>query len=647
MHPATAQSPVETMPAPVHPHESEEGHHFEWIEFARVALVGIAAAVAWARAVPQFHGFDFISLAAGLIGGYPVFEEAISNLLARRMTMELSMTIALVSALAIREYFTALIILLFVLVAEMLEELTVGRGRRAIQTLLDLMPKQATVRRDGTTLDLPIGKVNPGDIVVVKPGAEIPVDGTVVKGYSFVDQSSITGESMRAEKVVGTTVFAGTTNLSGSLEVTTDKLGRDTVFGKIVEAVEHAEQSRAPVQKTADRLSGYLVYFALAAAVITFLITHNTRSTIAVIIVAGACGIAAGTPLAILGAIGRAARQGAIVKGGLYLETLSQVDTAILDKTGTLTFGDPEVAEIIPVPGVNSKDVVEAAAIAERPSEHPLAKAILKRASELGLPVIEPEHFDYSPGKGIFSASALGVIAVGSRALLLEKGVPSIQFTLLPENCGTVMVARNGRLLGAIRTEDRLRPEAIAAVQALKKMNMRVELLTGDALNVANAVGKKLGVDQVSAELLPHQKLERIDTLIRMGRIVVMVGDGVNDAPALAKANVGVAMGSGTDVARQSANVLLLGNNLMDFVETLRIARQCRRVIMTNFIGTLAVDTVGVGLAAFGLLNPLLAAFIHVASEMTFILNSARLVPALSGKYRRARVDAAQELTIG
>lgn len=642
MHPATAQSPTETIPAqPVLPaHESEDGHHFEWIEYARVALVAIAAAVAWTRAVPQFHGFDFISLAAAMIGGYPVFEEAISNLLARRMTMELSMTIALVSALAIRECFTALIILLFVLVAEMLEELTVGRGRRAIQSLLNLMPKQAAVRREGALVDLPIEQVHPGDIIVVKPGAEIPVDGTVVKGYSFVDQSSITGESTRAEKVVGTIVFAGTTNLSGSLEVSTDKLGRDTVFGKIVEAVEHAEQSRAPVQKTADRLSGYLVYFALAAAVLTFLITHNIRSTIAVIIVAGACGIAAGTPLAILGAIGRAAHQGAIVKGGLYLEMLSQVDTVILDKTGTLTFGDPEVAEIVPVPGVNSKDVIEAAAIAERPSEHPLAKAILKRASELSLPVVEPEHFEYSPGRGIFCASALGVIAVGSRALLLEKGVPPIQFTLLAENSGTVMVARNGRLLGAIRTEDRLRPEAIAAVQALKKMNMRVELLTGDLLNVANAVGKKLGVDQVSAELLPHQKLERIDTLIRMGRVVVMVGDGVNDAPALAKANVGVAMGSGTDVARQSANVLLLGNNLMGFVETLRIARQCRRVIMTNFAGTLAVDSVGIGLAAFGLLNPLLAAFIHVASEMTFVLNSARLVPALSGKYRRERAAA-------
>jgi heavy metal translocating P-type ATPase len=595
--------------------------------------------VVWSSAGPQFHGFDLIVLAAALICGYPVFEEAISNLLSRRMTMELSMTIALVSALAIREFFTALIILLFVLIAEMLEELTVDRGRRAIQTLLDLLPKRATVRRDGTLVDLPIERLAPGDVVVVKPGAEIPVDGTVARGYSFVDQSSITGESTRAEKVAGSTVFAGTTNLAGSLEVITEKLGRDTVFGKIVEAVESAEQSRAPVQKTADRLSGYLVYFALAAALVTFLITHNIRSTIAVIIVAGACGIAAGTPLAILGAIGRAAHRGAIVKGGLYLEMLSEVDTVILDKTGTLTFGNPEVSEIIAVAGIREEEGVHPAAIAKRPSEHPLAKAVLKKAVELALPVIEPEHFEYAPGKGIFCSSKLGVIAVGSRSLLLEKGVPPGELARLGENTGTVLVARNGRLLGAIRTEDRLRPEAVEAVRALKKMNLQVELLTGDSLGISDAVGKKLGVDLVYAELLPHQKLERIDTLMRAGRVIVMVGDGVNDAPALARASVGVAMGSGTDVARQSANVLLLGNNLLDFVETLKTARQCRRVIMTNFAGTLLVDAVGVGLAAAGMLNPLLAAFIHVASEMTFILNSARLVPALSGKYRRERVE--------
>jgi len=315
------------------------------------------------------------------------------------------------------------------------------------------------------------------------------------------------------------------------------------------------------------------------------------------------------------------------------------VDTVILDKTGTLTFGDPEVAEIVTAPGIREQEVIEAAAIAERPSEHPLAKAVLKKAAELALPVIEPEHFEYSPGRGIFTSSSLGVIAVGSRSLLVEKGVTPDQFARLGEHNGTVFVARNGRLLGSIRTEDRLRPEAVRAVQALKKMGLQVELLTGDSLNISNSVGRKLGVDQVSAELLPHQKLERIDMLIRAGRVIVMVGDGVNDAPALARASVGVAMGSGTDVARQSADVLLLGNNLLDFVETLKTARQCHRVIMTNFGGTLAVDAVGVGLAAMGMLNPLLAAFIHVASEMTFILNSARLVPALSGKYRRERTS--------
>lgn len=615
--------------------DTEHEEHSSWAEALRVAFVVVAAAAVWFRVWEPVESISLVGVAGILIGGWPIFREAFENLIARRMTMELSMTIALVSALAIREYFTALIILLFVLVAEMLEKLTVGRGRRAIQTLLDLMPKRATVRRDGVFTDLPIDQLTPGDIVLVKPGSEIPVDGMVVRGYSFVDQSSITGESTQAEKVEGTTVFAGTTNISGSLEINTVKLGRDTVFGRIVEVVEHAEQTRAPVQKTADRLAGYLVYFALAAALITFLITQNIVSTIAVIIVAGACGIAAGTPLAILGAIGRAAHRGAIVKGGLYMELLGSVDTVILDKTGTLTFGDPEVTEVVAAPGVREEEVVEAAAIAERPSEHPLAKAILKKAAQLSLPIIEPEHFEYSPGKGIFSSSKIGIIAVGSRSLLVEKGVTPDQFARLGKNAGTVLVARNGRLLGSIRTEDCLRPEAVRAVQALKKMGLQVELLTGDSLSIANAVARKLGVDQVSAELLPHQKLERIDMLIRAGRITVMVGDGVNDAPALARATVGVAMGSGTDVARQSADVLLLGNNLLDFVETLKTARQCHRVIMTNFTGTLAVDAVGVGLAAFGMLNPLLAAFIHVASEMTFILNSARLIPALSGKYRR------------
>src|ERR1700736_4686186 len=258
------------------------------------------------------------------------------------------MASAIVAALAVREIFTALVITLFVLVAEILEGLTVGRGRTAIRHLVGLLPTNAIVRRNEAWQDVETKEIAVGEIVLVKPGTRIPVDGVVAGGHSFVDQATITGESMPAEKSKGASVYAGTINQSGALEIRVDRMGRDTTFGKIIDAVERAEKSRAPIQGIADRLAGYLVYFALAAAAITFLITHNARSTISVVIVAGACGIAAGTPLAILGSIGRAAQDGAIVKGGLYLEKLADVDTILLDKTGTLTFGTPAVTEIRP-----------------------------------------------------------------------------------------------------------------------------------------------------------------------------------------------------------------------------------------------------------------------------------------------------------
>jgi P-type Cu+ transporter len=298
--------------------------------------------------------------------------EAYENIAQRRMTMELSMAITIVAALAIREIFTALVITLFVLVAEILESLTVGRGRKAIQRLVDLLPSTATVRRHGVWIDLEIAQITLQDVVLVKPGGRIPVDGTVVGGDSFVDQAPITGESMPVEKHPGANLYAGTTNQSGALEVCVERIGGDTTFGKIIAAVETAEKSRAPIQGIADRLAGYLVYFALGAAVLTFLLTHNIRSTISVVIVAGACGIAAGTPLAILGSIGRAAQHGAIIKGGLYLEKLREVDTVLLDKTGTLTYGTPELIDVQPAQGVSDTLLLKTAAIAESRSEHPI-----------------------------------------------------------------------------------------------------------------------------------------------------------------------------------------------------------------------------------------------------------------------------------
>jgi heavy metal translocating P-type ATPase len=609
--------------------EAESSEHEPSIarrDLYRIMFVAVAAASLWfLKAVPT-PVYVGIGVLCAAVGGYPIFREAIENILERRMTMELSMTIAILAALAIREAFTALVITLFVLVAEVLESLTVGRGRRAIRHLIELLPASATVRRGGAWTDIEIKNVLPGEVILVKPGGRIPVDGSVEAGHSFVDQATITGEFQPVEKSPGAGVFAGTINQSGALEIRAERLGRDSTFGKIIEAVERAEKSRAPIQKTADRLAGYLVYFAVAAAGLTFLITHNSRSTISVIIVAGACGVAAGTPLAILGGIGRAARGGAIVKGGLYLERLAEVDTILLDKTGTLTYGTPEVEEVRPAPGIRHEALLAAAAIPEGRSEHPLAQAVLRKASQIRLEPEDPEEFEYVPGRGVAAQFAGEEILVGSRAFLEGRGV-LVESRQVRMASAEIHVARGGRYLGSLAISERLRPEARHAVRSLKSMGFKTVLLTGDTKEAAERVGKDLGVDQVASGLLPEGKLDYVNAITAAGHNAAMVGDGVNDAPALMQAAVGVAMGSGTDVARESSDVVLIGNDLSKLVETLRIARRCRRTIMQNFVGTLVVDGIGIGLAAFGLLNPLLAAFIHVSSEMTFILNSARLVP--------------------
>jgi heavy metal translocating P-type ATPase len=608
--------------------ESEHDHSLEWTDLVRIGFVALAALAVWFRIWEPFPHISVIGIAATLIGGYPIFKEAFENIVERKMTMELSMTIALIAALAIGEFFTALVIAGFVLVAEVLEGLTVGRGRSAIRRLVGLLPKTAMVRRNGSWLEVETEEIAAGDTVLVKPGARIPVDGMVTGGHSFVDQATITGESMPAEKVGGAWVYAGTINQSGALEIQVDRLGRDTTFGKIIDAVERAEKSRAPIQGIADRLAGYLVYFALGAAAITFLVTHNVRSTISVVIVAGACGIAAGTPLAILGAIGRSAQLGSIIKGGIYLESLANIDTVLLDKTGTLTYGTPEVVGIHTADGMSVDSLLQAATTAETRSEHPIARAILKKAATVGVPAEEPDEFEYMPGKGVVASRGGVEVIAGNRIFLEGRGIP------LPANVNSnsdseVFVARAGRFLGTMMIADTLRPEATKAIHDLKSMGMKTVLLTGDAKAVADDIGRKLGVDEIAAELLPEDKLEYVCRLTKARQNVIMVGDGVNDAPALMQATVGIAMGAGTDVARESANVVLIGNDLSKLVETLTIARRCRHTIMQNFVGTLAVDSIGVVLAAFGFLNPLLAAFIHVSSEMAFILNSARLLPPL------------------
>ena len=611
-----------------HDQEHDYDHSLEWAEALRIGLVAIAAAGVWFRVWEPFPAISTIGVVGLLIGGWPILKEAFENILERRMTMELSMTIAIVAAAGIGQFFTALVITLFVLVAEVLEGLTVGRGRRAIRDLLEFLPREVSVRRAGSIRSVSAEELSVGDAILVAPGGRIPVDGAVLSGDSFVDESRITGESMPVEKLAGAQVFAGSINQSGVLEVRAERIGRDTSYGKIIEAVERAERSRAPVQRLADRLAGYLVYFALGAAVLTYLVTLNINSTISVIIVAGACGIAAGTPLAILGGIGRSARLGAIVKGGVHLETLGRVDTVVLDKTGTLTFGRPEVQRTLPAEGITDKELLDAAAMAELRSEHPLGKAIIAFARGQGRNIIEPTTFSYTLGRGISTNVGDATVLVGNQAWMTDNGVKARPGSSQNSDTGSeVFVARDGHLLGTIIVADTVRPEAKRAVEALHRMGIRTVLLTGDAKRVAGAVGSSLGIKEIEAELLPEDKLTRVRALVAQKRVVAMVGDGVNDAPALAEANVGVAMGSGTDVAQESADVVLLGNDLERFVETIAVARKTRVTIWQNFAGTIGVDALGIMLAAFGFLNPLLAAGIHVVSELVFILNSARLLP--------------------
>jgi heavy metal translocating P-type ATPase len=465
----TVASAVATHRTEAHDHEhyrdhKGDDHGFEWQDGVRIALVAFAAGLVWFRVWEPFAHISIIGIAGTLIGVYPILKEAAENVMERRMTMELSMTIAILAALVIGQFFTALIIVFFVLIAEVLEGLTVRRGRTAIRELLNWLPSEVTVRRNGRAEQLSTNSVNIGEIIEVKPGGRIPVDGEVVSGNSFVDQATITGESLPVEKVPGSSVFAGTVNQSGALEVRVTRIGRDTAFGRILNAVEEAERSRAPIQKTADRLAGYLVWFALGCAILTFIITRNLTSTISVIIVAGACGIAAGTPLAILGGIGRSAREGVIIKGGLYLELLSSIDTVVFDKTGTLTFGNPQVVSVVAADGHTEQEVLQIAAIAEQRSEHPLGKAIVNKAVETQLKVSAPDDFKYIPGKGIRCSLDHRQILVGSRVFLQENKLNLNGARGSAERLSEILVACNGAYLGVIGIADTVRPEAKKAI---------------------------------------------------------------------------------------------------------------------------------------------------------------------------------------
>ncbi|MBS7644406.1 cation-translocating P-type ATPase, partial [Candidatus Bathyarchaeota archaeon] len=394
-----------------------------WLELLRLGIVGLAILISWSGIWRIVFSFNYVALLTIILGGFPIYKLAYSSLRAKSVTVEVAMTIGIITSFAIGEFLAAMVIVFFTLFAEFLEDFTLDRGRAAIRELLKISPEKAVVKRGDGEIEVNVGEVKFGDIVLVKPGEKIPVDGIIVAGKATINQAPITGESMPVEKGVGDEVFAGTVDEVGVLEVKATRVGKDTTLERIIELVEKAESAKAPVQKFADRFAARFVPVVLGTAFVTFLITRNIISAIAVVVVACPCAVALATPLAVMASIGKAAKKGIIIKGGVYLEELSRVDTIVVDKTGTLTLGEPQITDIKGFEKHGEKDIVSLAAITEKHSPHPLARAIMRKAEEYGLKVPEHEACQIIPGKGVICEYNNMNILMGSREFLREKNI--------------------------------------------------------------------------------------------------------------------------------------------------------------------------------------------------------------------------------
>ena len=607
-----------------------------------LALLGIVfGLVLFTAVVGEYFGvFDAVTrrvpwpigAAIVLIAGYPVFRKALTAATRGRITAHALMSIGALAALAIGQWMTAAVVVLFMRIGDYVERFTADRARRAVRDLTALAPRTARVERDGREAEVPIGEVRVGETVIVRPGEQIPVDGEVMGGHATVDQAAITGESMPADVGPGGRVFAATLARLGSLRVRATHVGPDTTFGRVITLVEHAESHRADVQRVADRFCGYYLPVVVGIAALTFLLRHNLLATVAVLVVACACSFALATPIAMLASIGAGARRGILIKGGKYLESLARADVLLIDKTGTLTLGQPQVVDIVALNGVSDCDVVTLAASAERYSEHPLAEAVRAAARERGLSMEEPEEFEALPGLGVRARVRGAVIAVGSRRM--GSSVVSVQNAAALEAQGKTLiyVARDDVPIGAIAAADTLRPEAPAALDAVRALGMRtIELLTGDNERTAAALAGRLGVPY-RADLLPEDKIAIVRDYQARGHTVVMVGDGVNDAPALAQADVGIAMGAaGADVAIDAAHIALMRNDWALVPEVLRIARRTMRVVALNIGFTAVYNLAGLSLAALGFLPPVLAAAAQSLPDLGILANSSGLLRQRAG----------------
>jgi len=621
-----------------------------------VAMLGLAVAIMTFRIVGISAwdlAFFILSTPIVWIAGWSIHHGAYKALKNRSINMDVLITTGVLAGWgygAVSTFFPwlgaegfayleiAIAILAFVLLGKFIEETIRRKSAAAIRKLLELQPTIARVLKDGQEVEVSIDDVQVGDVFVVRPGEKIPTDGVVVAGYSSVDEKMITGESIPVEKNVGSGVIGATINKTGLLKIKATKVGEDTALMQIVHLVEEAQSASAPVQKLADRVVGYFVpaVFTVAGIAFTYWMVSRGFSfaflvLLAILLIACPCALGIATPTAILAGVGKGAEYGVLLRGGEYVENARKLTTVVFDKTGTLTKGEPSVTDVLAFEGYGEKEVLEFAAIAEKGSEHPLAEAVVKAAKEAGFNVSDAEFFEAVPGHGVKATFRGHTILFGNRRLMKENKISindstESHLTKLEEQGKTAMLlAVDGEIAGVVAAMDMPKDNAVEAIKQLKNMGLEIAMLTGDNERTAKAIAMQLGIDTVIANVLPWEKVDVVKKLQSEDKVVAMVGDGVNDAPALAQAQIGIAIGSGTDIAKETGGIVLIKDDLRDVARGIVLSKATMRKIKQNLFWAFIYNTVSIPIAAVGLLSPIIAAGAMAISSLFVVSNSATL----------------------
>ncbi len=572
-------------------------------------------------------------LASALLGSAFIWWSALQGIRHSDFTADIPVSIATAAALAIGQYSAAAVVAVLLLLGGMLENFVAARADNALEALARLLPDRVTIRRQHRDVVVPLAEVQVGDLVLIRSGERIPVDGEVIGGLAIVSEAAITGESLPIEKGVGHTVFAGTLNQGGALEVRATKVGEETTLGQIRRLIEAARAQKAPVERLLNRYAKLYTPAALVLGALLWWWSGDILRAITMLIVFCPCVMVLATPTALVASIGNAALRGSLIKKGATVEALATVDTVVFDKTGTLTLGKPRLVEVLPLDGSSKSDLLQCAAVAEKFSEHPLAQAVRQAADAELMAVPDPDAFETLPGLGVRVQTDGQEVVVGRVRMLDEYGIavnPEAETQaakLATPGRSVVVVATGKQIAGLLAFDDTVRPEAKPAVTRLQQLGLRTVMVTGDHRAAAERVAATLDIPEVYAEVLPQDKVQLVRRLQAEGRRVAFVGDGVNDGPALAAADVGVAMGvSGTDVAIETAEVALLSDDLSKLPHVLGLSRQAIRAIRQNLIFSLGVLAVAVGLTIPGILTPVTGALLHELSSIPVIANSARLI---------------------